>query len=105
MQGRWEDAAEVYRRGLTVDLFAEDLHRGLMVCQRALGDYAAALLTYRRCRELLAELLDIKPHPKTQGIYRLICQQALAQISTEDCADAALREVLRHGVAWSAALE
>ena len=39
-----------------------------MVCLREAGDPAAALTTYRRCRELLSIVLNRPPSAETEAI-------------------------------------
>ena len=39
-----------------------------MVCLRETGDPAAALTTYRRCRELLSIVLNRPPSAETEAI-------------------------------------
>jgi ATP/maltotriose-dependent transcriptional regulator MalT/DNA-binding SARP family transcriptional activator len=68
--GRLHEAAELYERTLELDNLAEELYRQLMLCQRDLGERAAALRTYRRCRELLSVVLGAKPAPETEAVRR-----------------------------------
>lgn len=68
--GRLHDAAALYERTLELDNLAEDLYRQLIVCQRELGERAAALRTYRRCKELLSVVLGTKPSPETESVRR-----------------------------------
>jgi DNA-binding SARP family transcriptional activator len=72
----WEEASGVYSRALELDATAEDLYRGLMVCQRELGQHSEVLRTYSRCRELLARSLGVMPDPKTQAIYASVRQKS-----------------------------
>ena len=55
---------DVYRRGLEADNLAESFYRGLMRTLAATGDQAEAPNAFRRCRELLSIVLDIKPSAK-----------------------------------------
>jgi DNA-binding SARP family transcriptional activator len=66
--GDFAAARALYERALEQDNLAEALYRRLMVCQREAGDAAAALTTYRRCRELLSIVLGRKPAPETEAI-------------------------------------
>ncbi len=68
--GRWTEAAALYDRALELDNLAEGLYRGLMICQRALGQTAAALQAYRRCRELLSVVLGVAPSAETEAVRR-----------------------------------
>jgi DNA-binding SARP family transcriptional activator len=68
--GRWTEAVALYDRALELDNLAEGLYRGLMICQRALGQTAAALQAYRRCRELLSVVLGVAPSAETEAVRR-----------------------------------
>jgi DNA-binding SARP family transcriptional activator len=54
------------------DNLAEAVYRRLMVCQRELGDAAGAMLTYRRCRELLSIVLGRAPAAETEAVRRTL---------------------------------
>jgi ATP/maltotriose-dependent transcriptional regulator MalT len=68
--GRWTEAVALYERALELDNLAEGLYRGLMICQRELGQLAAALQAYRRCRELLSVVLGVAPSAETEAVRR-----------------------------------
>jgi ATP/maltotriose-dependent transcriptional regulator MalT/DNA-binding SARP family transcriptional activator len=68
--GRWTDAIALYERALELDNLAEGFYRGLMVCHRELGQPAAALQAYRRCRELLSVVLGLAPSAETEAVRR-----------------------------------
>ncbi len=68
--GRWGEAVGLYERALELDNLAEGLYRGLMVCHRELGQPAAALQAYRRCRELLSVVLGLAPSAETEAVRR-----------------------------------
>ena len=71
--GQWEEAALLYRRALEgLDGLAEGFYRRLMVCCQELGRHVEALDTYRRCREMLAVLLDTKPSIETEALHESI---------------------------------
>lgn len=80
-QRRWEEAMSLYRSALDLDETAEDLHRGLMTCQRELGQHSEVLRTYHRCHERLLRSLGVSPDAKTQAIYRGVKQVAAARPS------------------------
>jgi LuxR family transcriptional regulator, maltose regulon positive regulatory protein len=69
---RLDSAAAVYRRGLEEDTLYEEFHRRLMYCEWQIGNRAEAIRTYRRCRDLLASSLSVKPSQKTEALYRTI---------------------------------
>ncbi len=68
--GRWSEAVGLYERALELDNLAEGLYRGLMICHRELGQPAAALQAYRRCRELLSVVLGLAPSAETEAVRR-----------------------------------
>ena len=68
--GRWSEAVGLYERALELDNLAEGFYRGLMLCHRELGQAAAALQTYRRCRELLSVVLGLAPSAETEAVRR-----------------------------------
>jgi len=68
--GRWTEAVALYERALELDNLAEGLYRSLMICQRALGQTAAALQAYRRCRGLLSVVLGVAPSAETEAVRR-----------------------------------
>ena len=67
---RWVEAVALYERAVERDNLNEGLYRGLMICQRTLGQTAAALQAYRRCRELLSVVLGVAPSSETEAIRR-----------------------------------
>ena len=67
---RWGEALALYERALEIDNLAEALYRGLMICQRELGQPTAALQTYRRCGELLSVVLGVSPSAETEAVRR-----------------------------------
>lgn len=71
-EGRWEDAVSTYRRGLEVDVLAEEFHQRLMACHRRIGQAAEAMAVYERCRKTLSSLLGIAPSAETEAIARKI---------------------------------
>ena len=75
---RWEDAANLYRSGIELDLLNEGLYRGLMLCHREIGDHSEALQAYRRCRELLTRFLGVPPSAETQALYYSVRERAVS---------------------------
>ena len=70
--GRWTEAVTLYERALELDNLAEGLYRDLMICHRELGQPAAALQAYRRCRELLSVVLGLAPSAETEAVRRTL---------------------------------
>jgi len=72
--GAWEEAGQVYRKGLAVDDLEEELYQGLMRCDLRLGRCADGVRIYERCRARLQTLLDVEPSPETEALYRRLRQ-------------------------------
>ena len=60
-----DEALEVARRLLALEPHAEVAYRRLMRLHYLLGDRAAALETFRRCREVLQREFGVEPLPET----------------------------------------
>jgi DNA-binding SARP family transcriptional activator len=71
-RGDYGGARPLYEAALERDNLAEAVYRRLMVCQRELGDAAGAMLTYRRCRELLSIVLGRTPAAETEAIRQTL---------------------------------
>ena len=71
-QGLFEEALDLYRRGIETDELAETFHQGLMRCHHQVGRTPEALEAYRRMRELLARVHGIQPSPATEELYRAL---------------------------------
>lgn len=65
-QGDYTAAMAACRRVLARDPVRENAYQALMRYQAETGDSAGALLTYERCRTILAEELGADPSPLTQ---------------------------------------
>jgi len=80
---QWRHAANLYSRALELDNLAEPLYRRLMACYVELGETAEAIRAYRRCQELLAAILGVRPSPETESVrMRLAAQPATALRNT-----------------------
>ena len=69
----YEKAIYWYRRGLEIDLFAEQFYQRLMYCYGKLDRKSEAVETYRQCFRLLTSNLKVEPSGKTKAIYQGIC--------------------------------
>ncbi len=70
--GEYAEAISACRRILAHDEVRENAYQLLMRFQAESGDSAAALLTYERCRTILAEELGADPSPLTQMLHQRI---------------------------------
>ena len=70
--GDFAAAMSACRRILARDEVREHAYQALMRYQAESGDSAAALITYERCRTILAEELGADPSPLTQMLHRSI---------------------------------
>ena len=68
------------RQVLARDPVRETVYRALMRYQAAAGDSASALLTYERCRTVLAEELGADPSPLTQQIHQHVLNGEIAAV-------------------------
>jgi DNA-binding SARP family transcriptional activator len=68
--GQWESAAELYQKGLEVDVLVEEFYQHLMVCHQQLGRRSEAIAVYNRCRSLLTSKLGIVPSLQTEYLYQ-----------------------------------
>ncbi len=73
-QSFYTDALNLYQRILTLTPLDEVAHAGIMRCQVALGNRAAAIEQYHNLRRILDEELGINPEPDSEAeqIYRQI---------------------------------
>ncbi|MGD8959556.1 MAG: BTAD domain-containing putative transcriptional regulator, partial [Desulfobacteraceae bacterium] len=70
--GRWEEAVQVYKRGLSRDEFVEKFYQRLMICYFNLGHKADALRDFDRCRKMLLSEYGIEPGNRTLEIRSMI---------------------------------
>jgi LuxR family transcriptional regulator, maltose regulon positive regulatory protein len=69
-RGDYKAAIDVYERGIARNTMVEPFYRSLMRCHLARGDVAEAVRSYRRCRDLLANVMGLKPAPETENLLR-----------------------------------
>lgn len=70
--GRWNEAVDLYQKGLDTDGLAEPLHQGLIRAYLAQGRCAEALAAFDRCRTLLARTVGVEPNPETLALVQSI---------------------------------
>lgn len=64
-----EHAIRSYHRGLEIEPLAEELYQKLIRCYLNNKRTAEAIATFRRCKLVLAEQLQISPAPATLDLY------------------------------------
>ena len=74
--GNHQRAVESALAAVERDVFLESTHRRLMAAHAAAGDRAAALLAYRRCRDVLADELDLDPSELTEQAHRFVLSES-----------------------------
>jgi DNA-binding SARP family transcriptional activator len=72
--GRYDNAVQVFLKGLEIDDLAEEFYQHLMACYHQMGQQTAAIKTYHRCCGVLQSSLGLKPSSKTEGVYYSIRQ-------------------------------
>lgn len=71
---RFADAMSTARRLLNIEPWHERSHRQLMWLLATSGQRGAAIEQYQRCRQLLADELDLEPEPETTALFERIQQ-------------------------------
>ncbi|MDB4442741.1 bacterial transcriptional activator domain-containing protein, partial [bacterium] len=67
--GKHQQAEGLLRKALTLDDTAEPIYHSLMTVLSTQGRTAEALLTYNRCRSVMAKL-GMEPSDETTALYR-----------------------------------
>ena len=67
--GNAENAIRCYHGGLEIEPLAEELYQKLIRCYRDNKRIAEAMATFNRCKQVLAEQLQISPAPATLDLY------------------------------------
>jgi DNA-binding SARP family transcriptional activator len=80
--GDYTDSLSIVRRILARDEVRENAYQALMRYQAESGDSAGALLTYERCRTILADELGADPSPLTQLWHQRILNGEVAPRSS-----------------------
>lgn len=65
-------AATIAMKAIDVNPYRESAYRLLMQAEAARGDRAAAMLAYRRCRDMLRSELGADPSPETEAANRAL---------------------------------
>jgi LuxR family transcriptional regulator, maltose regulon positive regulatory protein len=75
---RYDEAIVWWDRGLRIEPLSEAFYRGLMRCHAASGNASGALAHFRRCAEVLANMLAIAPSAETEQLRAKIHRSASA---------------------------
>lgn len=70
--------ARAARRQIELEPWREQAHRQLMRALAAMGERAAALAAYERCRQVLEDELGVEPDEETSSLYQRISAGELA---------------------------
>jgi ATP/maltotriose-dependent transcriptional regulator MalT/DNA-binding SARP family transcriptional activator len=73
--GAWDEAVNLYQRGIESDQLAEGLYRRLMVCYRELGRHAEAVEVFDACKRIIRAELEVEPSPETTAIYENLLRE------------------------------
>lgn len=66
---------------LELDPTCEHAYQKLMSCELAVGEYAAAMLHYQKCRAMIVEKYDVQPSDETETLYReIVSKQGNSQM-------------------------
>ncbi|HEY4732003.1 MAG TPA: bacterial transcriptional activator domain-containing protein, partial [Gammaproteobacteria bacterium] len=69
---QWTNAIEWYRRGLEVDLLAEQFYQRLMHCYEQLDRRGDAVEVYRQCYRVMVASLGVEPSDATKAIFKSV---------------------------------
>ena len=69
---KWEEAIDLYQKGIDADAVVEGFYQGLMTCYHRLDRRPEALTVYGRCKKVLSSTFGIDPSTKTQALYRAL---------------------------------
>ena len=72
---QWDKAIECYQRAIEEDSLQEEFYQKLMICYQRCGKRAAALTTYKRCRDELSSALGIEPSRETLRVYEAVLNE------------------------------
>jgi DNA-binding SARP family transcriptional activator len=67
--GHWQEAIDLYLRGLATDELIEPFYRGLMRSYKMLDRSAEAASAFRRLRQILSVTLGTKPSDESQKLF------------------------------------
>ncbi len=71
-EGKIDQAAMLYEKGIEADNLAEELYQGLMRCRVLQERGAEAMSVYRRLRQTLSVTLGVQPSPPSERLFQSI---------------------------------
>jgi DNA-binding SARP family transcriptional activator len=75
MPGRYEEAIDLYLRGIDADDLIEPFYQGLMRSYQHLGRCTEAASAYRRMRQALSVTLGVQPGLESQRLFEDLRQR------------------------------
>ncbi len=69
-----DKAINAFKRGIEVDIFAEEFYHYLMTSYQRLGRRAEAIAIYNNLKKVLSATLSASPSPATEAIFRGIVE-------------------------------
>ncbi len=95
--GDMEGALQAAQRQLTLEPWLETAHRQIMRLLTQRGQRAAALAQYQRCRQVLAEELNVEPDEETTALYEQIRSGEFEQTKRQRDTRHEIRDKVRRG--------
>lgn len=83
-QDHFDEAIQLYLRGIDADPIVEAFYQGLMRCYQHLGRHTEAISAYRRLRQTLSVVLNIAPSAQSQALYDEVMQICRAEPDSAD---------------------
>jgi DNA-binding SARP family transcriptional activator len=78
---QWEQALDVYLKGLEADDLAEEFYLGVMICYQQMGRKNDALAAYKRYRRILSSVPGLEPSARVEALYKGLTGEMGAQKS------------------------
>ncbi|MGC9399928.1 MAG: ATP-binding protein [Anaerolineae bacterium] len=89
-RGEFEAGRRYVRRALALEPWRETTHRQAMLIAALQGEREQALRHYERCRQILADELDVEPSEETQALRRRILRGDVQPLALKTSAQPAL---------------
>ncbi len=69
---KWQEAIHWYRKGLEIDMLAEQFYQRLMYCYYQMDRQSDAVEVYRQCYRVILSSLNVEPSNATKSIFKHI---------------------------------